>query len=96
MSFPLYKFILYILIYIIESISSLKGLFISNKNDDLLLKGLKFVDLSIAFSSFFMIIMIILEYLGYVENKYIINVFGIIISLYMFYKYFKYKKLLKL
>lgn len=95
-SFPLYKFILYILIYIIESISSLKGLFISNKNDDLLLKGLKFVDLSIAFSSFFMIIMIILEYLGYVENKYIINVFGIIISLYMFYKYFKYKKLLKL
>ncbi len=95
-SFPLGKFIMYLLIYIIESISSLKGLFLSNKSDDLLLKGLKFVDLSIAISSLFMIIIIVFEYLGYIENKYIINIFGIIISIIMFIKYFKYKKLLKL
>ncbi len=86
------KFIVYLIVYLIEIFSSIEGLFESNKKHDLLLKGLKFIDLSIALSAFMMVIIIIFGYFVGENNKYIINIFGIIISFVIFILYFKYKR----
>lgn len=86
------KFIVYLIVYLVEIFSSIEGLFESNKKHDLLLKGLKFIDLSIALSALMMVIIIIFGYFIGENNKYIINIFGIIISFIIFILYFKYKR----
>lgn len=47
------QFIIYFIIYIIETIFSIHGLSFFNKNKDMLLGGIKFVNLSISISAFF-------------------------------------------
>lgn len=86
------KFIVYLIVYLVEMFSSIEGLFESNKKHDLLLKGLKFIDLSIALSALMMVIIIIFGYFVGENNKYIINIFGIVISIIIFVLYFKYKR----
>ncbi len=88
----LVKSIVYLIVYLLEMFSSIEGLFESNKKHDLLLKGLKFIDLSIALSALMMVLVILFGFFIGENNKYIINIFGIIISFIIFGLYFKYKR----
>lgn len=80
--YPLLQFVLYLVVCIIEFVFSIKGLLISNKEKDLLLNGVKFVNLSTAITSLILMIMLIKSLKG-IANFYIINYFGIVISFIM-------------
>lgn len=83
------QFIIYIIIYIIETIFSIRGLSFFNKNKDMLLGGIKFVNLSISISAFFNLIIIILCTFKGLSNYYFINFNGVIIAIIMYIIYFK-------
>lgn len=85
--YPLLQFILYLVVSIIEFVFSIKGLLISNKEKDLLLNGIKFVNLSTAITSLILVITLTQTLKG-ITNHYIINFFGIIISFIMLGIYF--------
>jgi hypothetical protein len=80
--YPTLQMIIYTIVFVIEVVFSLKGLFISNKEKDLLLNGIKFVNLSTALSSFAIIAMLI-ESLKGITDYYIIIFYGIVISFIM-------------
>lgn len=83
------QFIIYFIIYIIETIFSIRGLSFFNKNKDMLLGGIKFVNLSISISAFFNLIIIILCTFKGLSNYYFINFNGVIIAIIMYIIYFK-------
>lgn len=80
--YPTLQMIIYTIVFVIEFGFSLKGLFISNKEKDLLLNGIKFVNLSTALSSIAMIAMLIKSLKG-ITDYYIIIFYGIVISFIM-------------
>lgn len=80
--YPTIQMIIYTIVFIIEFVFSLKGLLISNKQKDLLLNGIKFVNLSTALSCIAMIIMLIKSLKG-ITDYYIIIFYGIVISFIM-------------
>ena len=80
--YPTLQMIIYTIVFVIEVVFSLKGLFISNKEKDLLLNGIKFVNLSTALSSIAMIAMLIKSLKG-ITDYYIIIFYGIVISFIM-------------
>lgn len=83
------QFIIYFIIYIIETIFSIRGLSFFNKNKDMLLGGIKFVNLSISISALFNLIIIILCTFKGLSNYYFINFNGVIIAIIMYIIYFK-------
>ena len=83
------QFIIYFMIYIIETIFSIRGLSFFNKNKDMLLGGIKFFNLSISISAFFNLIIIILCTFKGLSNYYFINFNGVIIAIIMYIIYFK-------
>lgn len=87
--FQVLKLILYLGVYFIESITSIEGILYSNKNNDIVLKGLKFVDLSIGLSALTVFIYIFFVYFFSFLNKYLINISGLLISIIMFIVYMK-------
>ena len=87
--FQVLKLILYLGVYFIESITSIEGILYSNKNNDIVLKGLKFVDLSIGLSALTVFIYIFFLYFYSFLNKYLINISGLLISIIMFIVYMK-------
>lgn len=87
--FQLLKLVLYLGVYFIESISSIEGILYSNKNNDITLKGLKFVDLSIGLSALTVFVYIFFVYFFSFLNKYLINISGLLISVIMFINYMK-------
>lgn len=78
------KYIIYIVIFALEFVLSIKGLLISNKEKNLLLNGLKFVNLSIALSSLMMVIISLKDLLTHSKTVIVLNISGLIISIIMF------------